>query len=152
LGRYLPKQVADIMITDEWDAAAIRWTVTPPALSLKPLGADWLPGDESVRLLDTVVAAYAINHTNAAGIQHAHALAASLGRSGVLEALDAWRRDRDDTLTLGDVPAVYLVALQLAFSRQKEGSKKVLAAHEKLLEAGVVAEEAEALDRLPGGA
>jgi len=150
-GRFLPKQFADVMITDEWDAAGIRWTVTPAAISLKPLGGQWLSEIESVRVLSTAVAAYAINHTNPAGVQHAHALAASLGLTGVLEALDAWRHDRDDTLTLGDVPAVYLVALQLAFSRQKEGSKKALAAHEKLLEAGAVAEEAEALDRLPEG-
>jgi hypothetical protein len=148
---FLPEQFTDVMITDEWDAAAIRWTVAPATISLKPLGRESLSEVESVRILSTAVAAYAINHTNPAGIQHAHALAASLGPSGVLEALEAWRHDRDDTLTLADIPAVYLVALQLAFSREKAASKKALAAHEKLLEAGMVATEAEALDRLPEG-
>jgi len=151
LGRFLPKSLADVMITDEWDATAIRWTVTPAAISLRPLGRDWLSEEESVRILGTAVAVYTIGQTNASGIQHAHVLAASLGLTGVLAALDAWRHDRDDTLTLGDIPAVYLVALQLAFSREKEASKKALAAHEKLPEAGMVASEAEALDRLPEG-
>ena len=41
--------------------------------------------------------------------------------------------------------------MQLAFSREKEASKKALAAHEKLLEADTVAVEAERLDRPPGG-
>ncbi|MDX2260297.1 MAG: hypothetical protein SFU84_01190 [Gemmatimonadales bacterium] len=151
IGRFLPKQLADVMITDEWDATTIRWTISPATISLRPLGREWLSEDDSVRVLSTAVAVHSINQTNAEGIQHAHALAASLGLTGVLAALDAWRHDRDDTLTLGDIPAVYLVALELAFSREKEASKKALAAHEKLLEAGVVAREAEALDRLPEG-
>ncbi len=151
LGRFLPRRFFDATMTEDWDAMAIRWTVSPPLLELKALGEAWLSDEESKRVLESAVGIYAIPRTNAAGVQHAHALAASLGVSGVLAALDEWRHDRDDTLTLADIPAVYLVALQLAFSREKEASKKALAAHEKLLEADTVAVEAERLDRPPGG-
>jgi hypothetical protein len=146
---FMPQKISDVGITDEWDAMAIRWTVSPPSLALRALGGKWLPNDDSIRVLETAVSLYALKQTNAAGVQHAHALAASLGLSGVLAALDEWRHDRDDTLTLSDIPAVYLVALQLAFSREKGASKKALAAHERLLEAGTVAAEAEQLDREP---
>ncbi len=152
LTRILPSRLVDAGLTDEWDAIAIRWAVTPPELNLKPLGWEWVSGDDSARVLEAAISFHFISRINPTGVQHAHALAASLGLSGVLGALDEWRHDRDDTLTLADIPAVYLVALQLAFSREKEGSKQTLAAHEKLLEAGTVATEAERLDRPAAGA
>ncbi|MBK9547559.1 MAG: hypothetical protein IPO52_00260 [Gemmatimonadetes bacterium] len=78
-------------------------------------------------------------------------LATTHSVAGILGALDAWRQDRDDSLRLTDIPVMYLVALDLGFARQEDGSLSAQLAHEKLLDAARVAEEAEALDRPPGG-
>ena len=68
------------------------------------------------------------------------------GLSGLLQALEGFRRDSDGRVLIADLPMVYLVALDLALSDQGVGSGPDTL-REKALEAAAVADEAEELDR-----
>ena len=68
------------------------------------------------------------------------------GLSGLLRALEGFRRDGDGRVLIADVPIVYLVALDLALSDKGAGSDAGTL-RERAIEAAAVADEAEELDR-----
>jgi hypothetical protein len=136
---------------EHWENIGIRWEVEHGELFLRPRDGIWLDADDSRAFLRHILEESLIPALTDEELTKGHLLATTHSITGILGALDAWRRDSDDTLRLTDIPVMYLIALDLGFERCEGGSLKAQLAHEKLLEAARVAEEAEALDRLPEG-
>jgi hypothetical protein len=132
---------------EHWEGLGIRWDVERGEISLRAADGTWLEPEDSRAFLRHVLEQSLIAALNDEQLAKGHLLATTHSIAGILGALDAWRQDRDDTLRLTDIPVMYLVALELAFERREDGSPKAQLAHERLLEAGVVAEEAEELDK-----
>ncbi len=136
---------------EHWESIGIRWDVERGELSLRARDGTWLDSGDSCVLLRHVLEESLIGALTDEELAKGQLLATTHSVAGILGALDAWRQDRDDSLRLTDIPVMYLVALDLGFARQEDGSLSAQLAHEKLLDAARVAEEAEALDRPPGG-
>jgi hypothetical protein len=69
------------------------------------------------------------------------------GLGGLLQALEGFRRDSDSRVLIADLPAVYLVALDLALAERESGSSGDHDLRQRAIEASAVAQEAEELDR-----
>ena len=132
---------------EHWESIGIRWDVERGEISLQPRDGTWLGPSDSRAFLRHIMEESLIAALTDEVIAKGHLLAATHSIEGILGALEAWRQDRDDTLRLTNIPVMYLIALELGFERREGGSPKAQLAHEKLLEAARVADEAELLDK-----
>ncbi|MDX2260299.1 MAG: hypothetical protein SFU84_01200 [Gemmatimonadales bacterium] len=143
----LPSGRAVRVPAEHWESIGIRWDVERGEISLQPRDGIWLGPSDSRAFLRHILEESLIAALTDEALAKGHLLATTHSIEGILGALDAWRQDRDDTLRLTDIPVMYLIALELAFERREGGSPKAQLAHEKLLEAARVADEAELLDK-----
>jgi hypothetical protein len=137
---------------EHWESIGIRWDVERGEVYLQARDGSWLDPDDSRAFLRHILEESLIGALTDEQLAKGHLLATTHSIEGILGALNAWRQDRDDTLRLTDIPVMYLIALELAFERREGGSLKAQLAHEKLLEAARVADEAELLDHPPADA
>lgn len=136
-----------VAVPEDGGGIEITWRLDPAAIALRPPGEErWLPPEDSAVLLRHLVD-IGVPRLSHELLREAGTLASAHGTRGVLSALDVWRKDRDDTLTLDDLPLAYLVALDLAFSRDDAHPVPLQIEHERLLEAARVADEVELLRR-----
>jgi hypothetical protein len=80
--------------------------------------------------------------------ENAYNLLSTLGGlRGLLRALEGFQRDNDGRVLIADLPALYLVALDLALTAEAKSGGSDDALHDKAREAAAIAHEAEGLER-----
>jgi hypothetical protein len=70
------------------------------------------------------------------------------GVRGLLRALEGFRDDHGGRIPIGQLPQVYLIALDLALADRLNAVSAVKSMHDQAAHAAAIAAEAEALDRL----